>query len=132
MTKEEYAKYLTSVEWANLRDLKFASCPKVCNRCGYHKNLQVHHINYRNIRDLKLEDLEILCRRCHQKEHGFKYDSQVGNPKHRGKDGKFRKHPKKKFTPLYRVHSYKPHWKSHVESDPTRSKLVEIALGLVK
>lgn len=76
MTKTEYAAYLCSDHWQNLRReiLDFQS---VCERCGvprwlaeivYGQDLHLHHKSYAHLGDEPLEDLEVLCRRCHDIE----------------------------------------------------------------
>lgn len=76
MTKTEYAEYLASDYWKELRRgwLEIASS---CERCSmprylanicYDQDLHLHHKNYRNLGREECDDLEVLCRRCHEIE----------------------------------------------------------------
>jgi hypothetical protein len=76
MTKTEYAEYLQSDHWKELRKTVINDYP-FCMRCtmprwlaeiAYDKDLHVHHKNYRTRGNEKLDDLEVLCRRCHDLE----------------------------------------------------------------
>ena len=71
MTKAEYAQYLLSEHWLELRGKKLSKSYR-CERCGSGHRLQVHHLRYRNIFDVGLEDLQTLCRRCHALVHGIR------------------------------------------------------------
>lgn len=70
MNSVEYAVYLKTDHWRQLRATKIAVCGRACLRCGSLREIQVHHVNYRNIYDVQLEDLEVLCKRCHKLAHG--------------------------------------------------------------
>ena len=79
MTKKQYAAYLCSEHWKELRSrvLLFQSS---CERCMiprwlagivYDQDLHVHHKTYANLGHEVSADLEVLCRRCHDIEtHG--------------------------------------------------------------
>lgn len=75
MKSKEYDDYLQSNKWKILRK-SIINKRKKCERCGYDKNLQVHHKHYRTIFNESPNDLELLCARCHMKEHGLKYKSK--------------------------------------------------------
>jgi 5-methylcytosine-specific restriction endonuclease McrA len=74
MTKAEYAEYLQSEHWKQLRTSKREACGKTsgknrCAICGSTEQIETHHLNYRNIYDVVLSDLRLLCRQCHQAAH---------------------------------------------------------------
>lgn len=71
MTKEEYAEYLKTPHWKDLRARKIAACGPRCQDCGNTRTIQVHHLRYRNIFDVLLDDLKVVCRVCHEKIHGL-------------------------------------------------------------
>lgn len=71
MTKAEYAAYLESDHWKNLRAAKIKRDGAACKDCGSTRFIQVHHLNYRNIFDVILDDLKVVCRVCHEKIHGI-------------------------------------------------------------
>ena len=66
---KSYKAYLMSAGWRSKKNLILKKRGKKCERCGYDKNLHVHHKTYKNIFKEKLEDLEVLCFKCHHKEH---------------------------------------------------------------
>lgn len=77
MTKTEYAEYLQSPEWKELRRQVFLEMGSRCAHCHiprwlaeivYDQDLHVHHKTYVNIGNEALEDLEPICRRCHDIE----------------------------------------------------------------
>lgn len=47
----------------------------MCEDCGQHDLLNVHHVNYRSLFDVEVDDLEILCRDCHGRRHGLLPDA---------------------------------------------------------
>lgn len=76
MTKTQYAQYLASDHWRNLRRERIEGSP-FCERCdlprwlaiiAYDQDLHVHHKTYRSLGDEPACDLEVLCRRCHEIE----------------------------------------------------------------
>lgn len=69
---EKYHKYLNSVEWRATKRYVFLVKGYECERCGYTRNLQIHHKTYDNLYQERLEDLEVLCGSCHMKEHNIK------------------------------------------------------------
>ena len=76
MTKTEYAAYLSSEHWKEVRN-RILNEVSHCERCGiprylanicYDQDLHVHHKSYRNLGNEDYSDLEVLCRRCHELE----------------------------------------------------------------
>lgn len=77
MTKTEYAEYLSTDRWKQLRSEQLADYP-YCSKCGmsrwlaaiaYDQDLHVHHQSYKNLgKEDEYEDLTPLCRRCHEIE----------------------------------------------------------------
>jgi hypothetical protein len=67
-----YKSYLTSPEWASIRNDLFALRGEKCERCGSSCYLQVHHLTYDRLFKELPEDLEILCAGCHKAEHKIK------------------------------------------------------------
>jgi len=68
MTKEEYASYLQTARWVELRTMRLNKDCFTCQRCGSRRDLQVHHINYERVggsEDVD-RDLITLCRKCHE------------------------------------------------------------------
>jgi len=77
MTKTEYAEYLASDHWRELRKEFLLECGDCCNRCSlprwlaniiYDQDLHAHHKHYRSLGKEDFSDLEALCRRCHEIE----------------------------------------------------------------
>lgn len=68
--KRDYYRnvYLFSDHWKQLRAEKLRLNP-VCEKCGYDKRVEPHHLQYKNLFDVTPEDLQTLCRRCHTKIH---------------------------------------------------------------
>jgi len=89
MNKQEYAEYLQSDHWKNLRARKRASVTKSvgkcrCAICASTERIETHHLRYRNIYDVQLDDLRLLCRECHQTAHdlmaaGLRFKSKTNN-----------------------------------------------------
>ena len=85
MNKQEYYKYLTSIDWL-IKKSQFVNIylkenwSIECYACGSTYNLQVHHSSYENIgneiiTDGRIWDLRFMCKDCHKKWHkekGFK------------------------------------------------------------
>ncbi len=74
MNKQEYAAYLKSQHWIQLREAKRDSCARTgtknrCAICASTERIETHHLNYRNIYDVTTSDLRLLCRDCHQAAH---------------------------------------------------------------
>jgi hypothetical protein len=78
MTKDEYEEYRQSRHWIELsRAVRQAD--KVCQRCGFPYELNVHHKTYERLGHEDLKDLILLCRSCHAREHFLEelHDSPV-------------------------------------------------------
>ena len=69
--KENYAKFLKSDYWIEVRDKVIERDDNTCQKCGSKTNLHVHHKTYKNHfkKHLNLQDLITLCKKCHEKEH---------------------------------------------------------------
>tara|TARA_B110000483_G_C18015757_1_gene472977 strand:- start:11 stop:628 length:618 start_codon:yes stop_codon:yes gene_type:complete len=77
MNKEEYHKYLKSIEWKNKSKGVKERDRGCCRICNSSLNLEVHHRTYFNIGNEKLIDLITLCKKCHSLFHGFTYESPI-------------------------------------------------------
>lgn len=76
MNKAEYAEYLQSEHWKEIRRRRLDFDGYRCTKCKSSFSLQVHHNLYRqNLLDTILSDLSTLCRHCHTKEHGLPTDN---------------------------------------------------------
>lgn len=72
--KEEYALYLRTDYWKNLKKNIVAFRGPQCEKCGewfddLENELYLHHITYRGNHREKWEDLVLLCESCHKREH---------------------------------------------------------------
>lgn len=63
---EEYNEYLTSVKWADKRELRLELSRGRCEYCGYQTCVQVHHLTYERIFHEDMEDLMCLCKHHHE------------------------------------------------------------------
>lgn len=63
-SSEEYAEYLRSEHWKNLRS-QIYNRDSLCLICEEIRPENVHHLRYRNIYDVQLDDLIGVCGRCH-------------------------------------------------------------------
>lgn len=78
MTKAEYAEYLRSDHWAEVRRRYRKVRPWKCDRCdSSEKSLDLHHRTYKRLGRERLDDLVPLCRTCHQDIHGILVDGKV-------------------------------------------------------
>lgn len=74
MTKSEYAKYLQTSHWRELRDAvcrRYDACvschlPRWVAEIAYGQDLHAHHKTYIRLGCENLDDLEPLCARCHE------------------------------------------------------------------
>ncbi len=80
MTKDEYEEYRQSRHWIELSRLERQS-QKVCQRCAFPYELNVHHKTYERLGHEAPGDLIVLCRSCHAREHFLEdldlYDAPV-------------------------------------------------------
>lgn len=65
-SKEKYAAYLASREWAVLKECVKGRSRGVCERCRKHPGENVHHLTYARKYAEDLNDLMHLCRQCHE------------------------------------------------------------------
>ena len=70
--QKEYAKYLKSKHWLELRDKILERDNYKCILCG-NKDVQVHHKTYDRIGEESFNDLITLCGNCHLTYHSTKY-----------------------------------------------------------
>lgn len=69
-SKEKYALYLCSREWAELKRAVHERAAGKCERCGIRPIDAVHHLTYiRKYHEL-LADLQGICNSCHGFTHG--------------------------------------------------------------
>ena len=68
MNKSEYADYVRSPWWREIRKLKLDQQP-TCERCGFWDEINVHHKTYERLGNESLSDLEVLCKSCHGRHH---------------------------------------------------------------
>lgn len=66
-----YAKYLRTDHWIELRGAKLLEANGRCQKCRSKHKLQVHHLTYERKWKERLTDLMVLCERCHEKEHNL-------------------------------------------------------------
>lgn len=71
MSKFEYAEYLKSTHWSQLRSYVMVRDLK-CRICEELPPTQVHHMEYRNIYDVAPIHLIGLCSGCHTRIHKCK------------------------------------------------------------
>ena len=73
----DYQQYLKSARWKAVRLWMLDYCDNTCEKCGAHKNLEVHHKTYERLGSEKMpDDLQVLCNECHEglherRRHGF-------------------------------------------------------------
>lgn len=71
---ESYAEQLKDERWLAFREFVFKVRGCRCERCGYSKELQVHHIQYKNGRlawEYTCNEVMVLCSLCHKNLHGI-------------------------------------------------------------
>lgn len=75
MTKTEYAQYLQSAHWRDLREQAISNGSRRCAQCllprwvaelAYDQDLHVHHLTYERLGNERPEDLRVVCARCHE------------------------------------------------------------------
>lgn len=71
--KLEYAEYLKTDHWQEMRAKALERAGYKCQLCSSEEMLQVHHNTYKNIGNEKLTDLVVLCRGCHSRFHNKPY-----------------------------------------------------------
>jgi hypothetical protein len=64
-----YAEYLKSKEWRDIRNRLLKERGFNCERCNSKKNLQIHHLTYERLGFEEDNDLVILCEKCHKEVH---------------------------------------------------------------
>lgn len=66
----EYHEYLTSREWALLREQVRERSGGFCERCWVRPMQACHHLTYERVGHERLEDLQAICNPCHEYESG--------------------------------------------------------------
>lgn len=66
---QQYAEYIRSPAWRQLRQQALEAAGHRCQKCGISKwsaTLEVHHLTYDRFGQERLTDLVVLCESCHQ------------------------------------------------------------------
>ena len=82
MNKQQYAEYLRSDHWREVREIKLRSANFICELCDGRVGdgrLDVHHLSYERLGHEMESDLQVLCRPCHKRVHSAWY-----KPKNKG------------------------------------------------
>lgn len=66
---ELYRDYLRSHEWALKRAKVMRRAGHVCEGCGDHPAVDVHHLTYEHVTQEFLFELVALCAGCHERIH---------------------------------------------------------------
>lgn len=64
-----YALYLKSKKWQDVRAVRLKKDSYTCQICGRKFELRVHHVNYNRVGDERTGDLITICERCHNDIH---------------------------------------------------------------
>ena len=67
--EQQYAEYMHSPQWRQLRWQALEAAGHRCQECGLSKwsvTLEVHHITYERFEHERLSDLIVLCEVCHR------------------------------------------------------------------
>lgn len=77
--QKDYAVYLESQTWKDIRDRVFEEKGKVCEGCGQRVRLQVHHSIYSTkiLQGESLEGLRVVCDKCHSYIHSLANDQKM-------------------------------------------------------
>ncbi len=90
-----YQDYLNSEHWRELKKKKYGRKQigkgRKCAFCGYKKNLEVHHLNYKNLYDVEKNDLRVTCSGCHRLIHILMKEGKLYLGKHLSPNGKYTK-----------------------------------------
>lgn len=65
----DYAAYLESEHWQELRQQVIERDGWHCRRCHRPDYVQVHHLTYARLGRERLDDLVSLCKDCHERTH---------------------------------------------------------------
>lgn len=71
-----YDQYLRSRHWKNVKIRYYKTYEYVCSKCGWTRNLQLHHTSYAHVGNERMSELTPLCVKCHRIEHGLTKLSQ--------------------------------------------------------
>lgn len=69
--KQDYLKYLDSIDWEKKRQRTFMFKGEECEICERKDHLHIHHATYDNFKDEKDEDLFVFCKDCHYEYHEY-------------------------------------------------------------
>lgn len=67
--EQQYAEYMRSPAWRQLRQQALKVAGHRCQKCGVSKwsaILEVHHLTYERFKQENLSDLIVLCENCHK------------------------------------------------------------------
>jgi hypothetical protein len=70
ISREQYADYLRSEEWAKRREKVMQRARLVCEGCCTQPATEVHHLTYAHITQEFLFELVAMCGDCHARWHG--------------------------------------------------------------
>lgn len=70
ISREQYADYLRSEEWARRREKVMQRAGCVCEGCCTQPATEVHHLTYAHITHEFLFELVAMCGDCHARWHG--------------------------------------------------------------
>lgn len=65
----DYREYINSDKWREKRNKIIRRAGAVCEMCGSHRNIQVHHLSYDRLGFEHDNDLLCVCRKCHENIH---------------------------------------------------------------
>ncbi len=68
MTQDEYQNYLRSEYWIRF-SRSIRQVRKVCERCRFPYELNVHHRSYHHLWHEQANDVVLLCKACHSRHH---------------------------------------------------------------
>lgn len=85
ITREQYADYLRSEEWAARRTKVMQRAGGICEGCRDRPAEEVHHLTYEHVTQEFLFELVAMCGDCHARFHGELARPRVSwTPRHTG------------------------------------------------
>lgn len=73
--KAEYASYLLTSSWRARRFKVLERAKYLCEGCGEHPAMEVHHVTYDHVGGEFLWELRAVCVTCHERLHQEKDNS---------------------------------------------------------
>lgn len=67
--RKEYAEFLTSDEWEDIRAKMLYYANNICQACGVNQATQVHHLTYKYGKSPPMWCLKPVCFSCHERLH---------------------------------------------------------------